>query len=74
MFTLDTCISVLSCISPLVGIGCSSVLTVGIPALVWDGSIAAQKEKHVWFVQTDVISNFSYPFRGGGKKKSWYVT
>lgn len=46
MFTLDTCISILSCISPLVGIVCSSVMTVGIPAPVRDGSVAALKGKH----------------------------
>lgn len=70
MFTIDTCVSILRCISALVGVGCSSVMTVGIPALVWDGSIAPLKGKYIWFVQTDAISNFCYPFRGGGKKKA----
>lgn len=70
VFTLDTCISILSCISPLVEIGCSGVMTVGIPAPVCDSSIAALKGKHVWFVQTDAIYVFYYPFRGDRRKKN----
>lgn len=70
VFALDTCMSILSCISPLVGIGWSSVMTVGIPALVWDGSVAALKGKHTWFVQTDAVSNFCYLLGEVERKKS----
>lgn len=67
LFTLDTCIWKLSCISPLVGIGCSTVMTVlerqiNISALVhwrihcwqrWCELGLIQSDSELWWIKTN---------------------